>query len=141
MFDSNKLLNYTFYGNNHELVPYIFDKYEGIDLSVIWKTCISNNSDSKSLKNLMWLCENCDKVDLKFNDHMAFYSACKLNAKEKVEWIMREVPDTYFCNYDEDTREFIGYGIIQTLDIFGIETINQNEKKCVVFVWIINLIL
>ena len=33
---------------------------------------------------------------------------------------MREVPNTYFCNYDEDTREFIGYGIIQKLDIFGI---------------------
>ena len=51
------------------------------------------------------------------------------NPPKVKRWIMKEVPDTYFCNYDEDTREFIGYGVIQTLDIFDIETINQNDVK------------
>ena len=33
-----------------------------------------------------------DKLDLKFNDHMAFYTACKIT-KQMVEWIMKIFPD------------------------------------------------
>ena len=128
-FSSDKLMTYAFYGNNVELVDYIFKKYNGINLNNIWQTCLLNNNEVEGKENLKWLSENCNSVDLTYNDHQIFYTACKINSKEKVDWLNQKIPNVYYYDVDEDTGDFYNYGILRKLEIYDNILLDEKEIK------------
>ena len=128
-FESNKLMTYSFYGNNVKLVDYIYNKYKDIDLNKIWKTCLLNNNDVEGVNNLKWLLEHCNVIDLTYNDHQIFYMACKINSKEKVDWLSKKIPNIYYYDIDEDTGDFYNYGILRKLEIYDSILLEEKEIK------------
>lgn len=128
-FYGNKLMKYAFYGNNDKLVDYIFRKYKDIDLNKIWKTCILNNNEVVGVNNLIWLSDKCDELDLTYNDHQIFYMACKINSKEKVDWLIKKIPNVYYYEIDEDTGDFYNYGILRELEIYDSILLDKKEIK------------